>query len=105
VVPNVSKISVTYAQPRIDQSPRLDDSNVIEKVALALVPIELSASPFGIVLPSFDSEKSKNVHTSTIIKNENGTGESDDVPFHNYIVEDSDDLKKNPSFPRVSILC
>jgi hypothetical protein len=63
-------------------------------VALALVPIELSASPSGIVLPSFDSEKSKNVHTSTIIKNENGTGESDDVPFHNYIVEDSDDLKK-----------
>jgi hypothetical protein len=94
VVPNGSKISIAYAQPRIDESHRGDDGTVIEKAAPALVPTELSASPFCIDFPSLDVEKSKYIHIAT--NNENRTGESDEVPFHNCIVEDSDDLEKKP---------
>lgn len=93
VVPNVSKVSIAYAQPRMDQSPRSDDGTVIEKAAPALVPTDLSARPFGIDIFSLDAEKSNNIHTPT--DNETRTGESDEVPFHNRIVEDSEDLEKN----------
>ncbi|GJM91485.1 hypothetical protein PR202_ga07861 [Eleusine coracana subsp. coracana] len=98
VVPSVSEISIAYAQPRVDQSPRGDDGTVMEKAAPALVPTELSASPFGINLLSLDAEKSNSIHAATNI--ENRTGESDEVPFHNRIVEDSDDLEKSPVLPR-----
>ncbi|GJN20133.1 hypothetical protein PR202_gb07470 [Eleusine coracana subsp. coracana] len=97
VVPCVSEISIAYAQPRVDQSPRGDDGTVMEKAASALVPTELSASPFGIDLLSLDAEKSNSIHAATNI--ENRTGESDEVPFHNSIVEDSDDLEKSPVLP------